>query len=132
MRTETKIETHLGTITVIRCPDYVWAGFDDAPHCPLTVEAYPWQNEIGPIFFQGKNKNTLFHKREDESWEHLWSELDPGWDVVPWFKALAEAAFPRPMCDSCLGLVPLGSVQWGCTCAPERAEEVNALMRMED
>lgn len=121
MKTETKIETALGTVTVIRSPEYIWAGFDDFPLCPLQVEAFPSENGIGPIFF--RSKNTLFHKREDETWETLWAELDPGWNAVAWFKALAGAAFPEaPQCNYCQGIpTPLAPLT-GCTCGVSDAE----------
>lgn len=130
MRTETKIETHLGTVTVVRCPDYVWAGFDDLDACRLEVQAYPCDGKTGPVYFRGNRH--LLTKQEDESWDAFWEAIDPDWDALPWLRLLAIAAFPCPMCDYCLGLIPPGAVQWGCTCDPERAEEVNALMRMHD
>lgn len=83
------VQTEFGPVTVIRSKDYFCAQFVDHRN-PMSIEAWPMEGNLGPIFF--RSGHTLFFKKERESWETLWASLDPGWAVIPWFRVLVTAA----------------------------------------
>lgn len=89
---KTKIETDYGTVEVIKTNEYFFAGFEDAKNCSLVMEAFPFEGKLGTCFF--RSRRTLFHKLEDESWDDFFASIDPGWEIVPWARALVGAAFP--------------------------------------
>ena len=73
--------------------EYVSIEIDNGPGT-LELEAFPYQGDIGPVFFRAHNQYrhnpyAVACKMSEETWEDFWGRIDPDWSLVPAMRELA-------------------------------------------